>query len=495
MNHLTCNLKLGTTKSTKSTKKAIFFVANFVASFVDLVNSCLRVEKVTPSFVPGINCQLPLPTATTRMGGGLMPSLRNALLCAFCLCWTSFSWAAELRSARLLTKPEHIFVNQSFELFFELEVSVGAEVQDLQFIGFASNDELFRLGSFEALPKIQRQIEGGKVTVDVLRFKAVGQALGVGAHPIQTRLQCQLLERQGGAFFSSYTSRGVQAAVPPFVLRIQALPETGKPIAFSGAVGKFTLSAQLSTLVAQPGDILTLTTIVQGEGDLRPAIAPLPQGTTGFKIYPLKEVAREMSLLRTEQIFIPQSTNAVEIGAITFSYFNPETRSFEVAKAGPFKIRFTEKSAQPATTSVRLIETATPVSRSEATAGQGVLLEQVNKGLHDYLCLVIPSAGLLLACFIFFQLQGTHTRLGVVLAIGVTLLSIGLGTFARRSSVQQTLEIHERTMVRFAPSTHAKTLFVLQPGTTVVPLETAGSWKRVDAKGERGWIEMPARRK
>jgi hypothetical protein len=410
-------------------------------------------------------------------------------LLAVLLAWTGIARAAEIRSATFVTQPAHIFVNQSFDLYFELELSVGAEIQELQFSNFILNEDLFRLGSFEALPKIQRRVEGGKTTVDVLRFKAVGQATGAGDHPIQARLQCQLLERTGGAFFSSFSSRGVQFAVKPFLLRIQALPEAGKPNDFSGAVGKFTLSAQLSSLTAQPGDILTLTTTVQGEGDLRPAMAPVPRNATGFKIYPLKELTREMALLRTEQIFIPLATNAVEIGEVCFSYFNPETRTFEVAKAGPFKIRFVEKSHQPFAAGVRVIETVSPVARRLTTPGQGVLLEQVNKGVQDYLYLLIPAAGLLLACFLFFQLKGPHTRLGIILALIVMGFAIGLGAYARRSSVHQTLEIQERTMVRFAPSTHAKTLFVLQPGTTVVPLETAGSWKRVDAKGQRGWIE------
>lgn len=417
------------------------------------------------------------------------------LLLAFFLACTGIARSAEIRAARFVTQPEHIFVNQSFDLYFELELSVGAEIQDLRFSDFTLNEELFRLGSFEALPKIQRRVEGGKTTVDVLRFKAVGQATGVGGHPIQTRLQCQLLERSGGAFFSSFASRGVQFAVTPFLLRIQALPEAGKPNDFSGAVGKFTLSVQLSSLTAQPGDILTLSTTVQGEGDLRPAMAPVPKNAAGFKIYPLKELTREMALLRTEQIFIPQATNAVEIGEVRFSYFNPTTRTFEVAKAGPFKIKFVEKAHQPLATGVRVIETIAPVARSLNTPGEGVLLEQVNKGLHDYLYLLILAAGFLLACFLFFQLKGTHTRLGILLALLVMGLAIGLGAYAHRSSVQQTLEIQDRTMVRFAPSTRAKTLFVLQPGTTVVPLETAGSWKRVDAKGQRGWIETSAPKK
>jgi hypothetical protein len=396
--------------------------------------------------------------------------------------------AAQIRTARFLTKPEYIFVNQSFELFVEVELTVGCEVQNLQFTDFTMNAGLFTLGSFEALPKMQRAVEGGKMTVDVLRFKTIGQATGVGEHPVRTRLQCQLVERTGGGFFSSFFSRAVQCNVEPFVLRIQAVPEVGKPANFSGAVGTFTVQGKLSSSTAQPGDILTLTTSVEGEGDLRPATLPVPSRIDGFKIYPLKEVTREMSLLRAEQIVIPQSTNATEIGAISFSFFNPVTRTFEVAKAGPFKICFTDKPAKPIESAVRVIDTAIP-SRSDVALGQGVTLEQVNKGLHDYLHLVIPALALLIACFIFFQCYGAHTRLGVFLAILLVGAGIFLGYHARQTTTQRMFEVNARTTVMFAPSRHAKTLFVLQPRTQVLPLETAGDWKRIEVNGQRGWIE------
>jgi hypothetical protein len=412
----------------------------------------------------------------------------SKIVCAIlvsCPLWIS---ASEIRTARFLTKPEHIFVNQSFELFVEVELTVGCEVQNLQFSDFTMNAGLFTLGNFEPLARIQRKVDGGKTTVDVLRFKTVGQATGVGEHPVRTRLQCQLVERSGGGFFSSFVSRQVQCNVEPFVFRIQAVPEAGKPANFSGAVGKFNVSAKLSSLSVQVGDILTLTLSVEGEGDLRPATAPVPRKMDGFKIYPLKEMTREMSILRTEQIIIPQSTNASEVGEVLFSYFNPETHTFETAKAGPFKLRFTDKPANPVETAVRVIDTATP-SRADAALGQGVTLEQVNKGVHDYLHLLIPFIALLIACFIFFQFYGAHTRIGVVLAILLIVAGIALGYRVRQTTTQRVLELNVRTNVLFAPSGHAKTLFVLQPGTKVLPLETAGSWKRIDANGLRGWIE------
>ena len=418
----------------------------------------------------------------------MIKTLTKFLFVMLLLSLTQGVAAAQIRTARFLTKPEYIFVNQSFELFVEIELTVGCEVQNLQFTDFTMNAGLFTLGSFEALPKHQRTVDDGKTTVDVLRFKTVGQATGIGEHPVRTRVQCQLVERTGGGFFSSFVSRSVQCNVEPFVFRIQAVPEVGKPANFSGAVGTFTVHAKLSSSTAQPGDVLTLITSVEGEGDLRPATLPVPSRIDGFKIYPLKEITREMSSLRAEQIVIPQSTNATEIGAIIFSYFNPATRTFEVAKAGPFKIRFTDKPARPLEIAVRVIDTATP-SPSEVALGQGVTLEQVNKGIHDYLHLIIPSIALLLACFIFFQCYGAHTPLGVVLAILVVGGGIALGYYARKTTAQHMLELKARTTVMFAPSRHAKTLFVLHPGTQVLPLETAGEWKRIDVKGHRGWIE------
>ena len=139
-------------------------------------------------------------------------------------------------------------------------------------------------------------------------------------------------------------------------------------------------------------------------------------------------------------------------------------------------------------TAVRVIDTATP-ARSDVAFGQGVTLEQVNKGVHDYLHLLIPFSALLIACFIFFQCYGAHTRSGVALATLLVVAGIALGYRVRHTTTQRVLELHVRTNVLFAPSDHAKTLFVLQPGTKVIPLETAGAWKRIDANGHRGWIQ------
>ena len=50
------------------------------------------------------------------------------------------------------------------------------------------------------------------------------------------------------------------------------------------------------------------------------------------------------------------------------------------------------------------------------------------------------------------------------------------------------LALSEPAEVRFAPSPRANALFSLTAGTSVVPLERAADWTRIDAQGQRGWV-------
>ena len=54
--------------------------------------------------------------------------------------------AGELFSGRLYTVPEKTYVNQAFEIHFELEVSFGSEVEDLRISDFPSNPDLITVG-------------------------------------------------------------------------------------------------------------------------------------------------------------------------------------------------------------------------------------------------------------------------------------------------------------------------------------------------------------
>lgn len=392
--------------------------------------------------------------------------------------------AADLLSGRLYTVPEKIYVNQPFEIRFDLEVTAGAEVEDLRISDFPNDPSLLTLGRLETASRSAASRDSQ--TINVLHFIATARGLKPIDQTFNPRLQCSLVQRRSVGFFSQWQSYPRQLQLAPFKLRVLPLPSEGRTENFSGAVGAFRLSGRLSQNIVRPGDIITLTLDLTGRGWLAEAQLPVPPSSPLFKTYPAKERLREPLHLQTEQVFIPQSTNAAEIAATRFCFFNPEKERYEESVAGPFKLTFSDAAAAPKTEDVRVIDTTRPAPAE--TLPQTVSLERMHMTLRQALPLLVVSAGAIAAFFVFFLLYGRHTRLAF--ACGAALLAAALGAgFAMSGKTEATTRLTaKQAEALFAPSRTAAWLFSLNPGTAVTPLETAGPWVRIDAGGRRGWI-------
>jgi hypothetical protein len=424
------------------------------------------------------------------VAGGQSPSLslglralRRLLPVACCLLPLA-THAGDLLSGRLYTVPERIFVSQAFEIHFELEVTAGDEVEDLRISDFPNDPKLLTLGRLETTSRTSAT-RGGQ-SISVLHFVAAARGHQPLEHTFNPRLHCSLVQRRNSGFFSQWQTYPRQLQLAPFELRIQPLPAEGRPEHFSGAVGVFRLTGQISQSTVQPGDIITLTLNLTGQGWLNEAFIPSPSADRLFKTYPPKERLREPLHLQTEQVFIPQSTNATEIAGVRFCFFNPAKACYEESVAGPFKLTFSDQAAGPKTEEVRVIDTS-----RQATADalpKTVSMEQMNMTLRQALPLLAGCAGAGVAFFVFFLLYGCHARLAFVFA--GALLAAGIGTgYVLSGKTEATPHTTVRnTHVFFAPSRAARTLFTLTPGSTVTPLETTGTWIRIDASGRRGWI-------
>ena len=392
--------------------------------------------------------------------------------------------ATDILSGRLYTVPEKIYVQQAFEIHFELETTVGAEVEDLRISDFPNDPKILSLGRLEPASRTSGTRDGQ--AIHVLHFMAQARGLWVIEQTFNPRLQCSLVQRRSVGFFSQWQSSAKQLQLAPFTLRILPLPAAGRPENFGGAVGSFRLAGRLSANAARPGDIITLTLDLTGQGWLNESQAPLPPASPLFKTYPAKEKLREPQRIQTEQVFIPQATNATEIAAARFCFFNPEKERYEECVAGPFKLTISDASSAPKAEEVRVIDTARP-SSSEA-APQADSLELVHMTLRQALPLLVGSAGAIAAFFVFFLLYGRHTRLAFVCGAALLAAGIGAGYATSGKADVTTRQVSKRAEVLFAPSRAAAALFSLNPGAAVTPLETAGAWVRIDAAGRRGWI-------
>ena len=393
--------------------------------------------------------------------------------------------AGELFSGRLYTVPEKIYVNQSFEIHFELEVSFGSEVEDLRISDFPNNPEVITVGRLESTAR--NRITRDTQALDVLHFSTTARCLKPIEHTFSPAVQCMLVERRNTGFFSHWQSFPKQLKLEPFKLRVLPLPAAGRPAHFSGAVGTFRLGGSLSQTNVQPGDIITLSLRLAGQGWLGDVVMPAPAPSPLFKTYPVKVLSREPLRLTTDQVFIPQNTNATEIAAVRFCFFNPATERYEDSLAGPFHLTFKTAAATPKQEEVRVIDTAQPAP-IEAALPQTVSIERVNLTLRQAIPLLAGCVGAFAAFFVFFLLYGKNKRLAFMLGLLLLSAGVGAGYALSGKTVATTRTLVHRTEAHFAPSRGAATLFSLNPGTAVIPLENAGEWLRIDSAGLRGWI-------
>ena len=403
-------------------------------------------------------------------------------LCAPLLC--AAASAAEILSGRFYTVPEKVYVNQCFDIHFELEVTAGSDVEELNISEFPNDPDLIALGKLESTS--HNRITRNSQAIDVLHFSAAARCLKPIERTYVPTLQCTLVERKNRGFFSQWQSYPMRRQLQPFPLQAQPLPEAGRPASFSGAVGAFRLTGRLSQSSVHPGDIVTLSLELAGQGWLGAATLPALPASPLFKVYPQKETAREPLRIATEQVFIPVDTNTAGVAALRFAYFNPATEHYEESVAGPFRLTFTQEAA-PKAEEVRVISTAE--ASAPAASKLGVLTtDHGAANIRKALPLIVVCASAVVGIFLFLMLVGRHTWAALLAASAAIGLGAALGHAIGNRSASGTLALSHRAEARFAPSPAAEKLFTLNPGTPVVPLEKAGAWTRIDCAGQRGWV-------
>jgi len=127
---------------------------------------------------------------------------------------------------------------------------------------------------------------------------------------------------------------------------VKPLPEENKPEGFSGAVGEFDfkLKANKKELDAQTS--LELTSEVSGKGNLKLFNLPKIQSPSSFEVYEPErnENVRTTSLgmrgsISEKYTVIPEFKGEYVIQPTSFSYFNPNTKSYETLKSTPITIQ------------------------------------------------------------------------------------------------------------------------------------------------------------
>lgn len=165
-------------------------------------------------------------------------------------------------------------------------------------------------------------------------------------------LPTQIYIRQGGFRMPQVINQTSIAQFPK--ITVKPLPEEGKPSDFSGAVGQYKFSVKASRSEVPATESVTLRISLSGKGNIKLVDAPAPELPSAFEIYDpeLKEKiavnGAGMSGSKTyDYLLIPRYGGTYKIPAISFTYFDPESKRYKTLQSEEIEITVTGGSAQP----------------------------------------------------------------------------------------------------------------------------------------------------
>jgi hypothetical protein len=158
-------------------------------------------------------------------------------------------------------------------------------------------------------------------------------------------------------FFGSVQNVRVPVKSNRVAITVKDLPSP--PADFKGAVGHFTLSATIDKTNIKSNEAITITTKINGSGNLK-HINPLSYGfPADFEVYDPKTSyefkASESGIngsTKFEQVVIPRFAGNFTIPSENFVYFDPSLQSYKTLSTQPFDIRVEKGSDEQSTTVV-----------------------------------------------------------------------------------------------------------------------------------------------
>ena len=152
----------------------------------------------------------------------------------------------------------------------------------------------------------------------------------------------------GGPFLQSMYNgiapKEITIESPSSDLKVLALPMEGRPKDFSGAVGDFQVSSDISSARAAAGEPLTLRLHVSGAGNFDRVDASMLDHLEHWKTYPAKSSFTPSDAVgyKGEKVFeqplIAAQTGEQSIPSLEISFFNPGTRHYERAHTAPIQV-------------------------------------------------------------------------------------------------------------------------------------------------------------
>ena len=172
-------------------------------------------------------------------------------------------------------------------------------------------------------------------------------------------------------FFGGTTEKEITVASEAESLKVLPLPTEGRPAAFDGAVGEFEVASELSAVQSAAGDPLMLRLKVTGAGSFDRVNSAMLGQVDGWKTY--KPTAKFEPADNAgysgekdfEQAVIPMQPGRQIVPALTFSFFNPDTRRYETKLTSPLSVEVSNSSGGSVATATAAASNASSTPANE----------------------------------------------------------------------------------------------------------------------------------
>jgi hypothetical protein len=141
----------------------------------------------------------------------------------------------------------------------------------------------------------------------------------------------------------------------PMSIEVKPLPERGKPVGFSGAVGDFLLKVSVDSLRIAAGETDALHIEITGSGNFIPLSMPKINWPVNFDYFPARE---KSNLIKNtfppvgnqnfDILFVPQKGGRFSIPGLQIVFFNAAKGVYETSSSKPIEIIVLPAKATPA---------------------------------------------------------------------------------------------------------------------------------------------------
>lgn len=220
------------------------------------------------------------------------------------------------------------------------------------------SSEAFTLNKLEQPERTEKVVN--RRNFMVLTWHSTISAVKAGDYSLGAQMPATIVvreqaERRSGSLFDDFfddpafgfgggQQKEVTLQSDPAAVKVMPLPVAGRPKNFSGGVGTFDVEATASTDKAAVGDPITLTLKITGGGNFDRIFTDMIASAEGWKTYKPKSTfepadsAGYQGTKKVEQILIPNDPALTAIPAISFSFFDPETKRYVTRTTKPIPL-------------------------------------------------------------------------------------------------------------------------------------------------------------